>query len=85
MSRLCRRGLYSDLCGLYPPLGKYHPVVRATVLNGFLAYVFYAGAILLDLGRWWNIINPIRGEQIRVNWCFPCLLALPALYDFPVY
>ena len=37
---------------------KYHPIARATVLNGFLAYVFYAGAIFLDLGRWWNIIEP---------------------------
>jgi Ni/Fe-hydrogenase subunit HybB-like protein len=46
---------------------KYHPVVRATVLNGFLAYVFYAGAILLDLGRWWNIVNPILGNKFGVN------------------
>lgn len=46
---------------------KYHPVVRATVLNGFLAYVFYAGAILLDLGRWWNIINPVIGNKFGVN------------------
>src|SRR4030042_737419 len=46
---------------------KYHPVVRATVLNGFLAYVFYAGAILLDLGRWWNIVNPIIGNKFGVN------------------
>jgi Ni/Fe-hydrogenase subunit HybB-like protein len=42
-------------------------VVRATVLNGFLAYVFYAGAIFLDLGRWWNIINPIFGNKFGVN------------------
>jgi Ni/Fe-hydrogenase subunit HybB-like protein len=46
---------------------KYHPVVRATVLNGFLAYVFYAGAIFLDLGRWWNIVNPILGNKFGVN------------------
>ncbi len=30
---------------------KYKPIVRVTVLNGFLAYLFYAGALLLDLGR----------------------------------
>ncbi|MGZ3493358.1 MAG: NrfD/PsrC family molybdoenzyme membrane anchor subunit [Thermodesulfobacteriota bacterium] len=46
---------------------KYHGVVRATVLNGFLAYVFYAGAIFLDLGRWWNIVNPIFGNKFGVN------------------
>ena len=42
---------------------KYEPIVRVTVLNGFLAYVFYAGALLLDLGRPWNVINPIIGNS----------------------
>jgi Ni/Fe-hydrogenase subunit HybB-like protein len=42
---------------------KYHSIVRVTVLNGFLAYVFYAGALLLDLGRPWNVINPIIGNS----------------------
>lgn len=42
---------------------KYHPIVRATVLNGFLAYIFYAGALVFDLGRPWNIINPIIGNS----------------------
>jgi Ni/Fe-hydrogenase subunit HybB-like protein len=46
---------------------KYHPIIRATILNGFLAYVFYAGAIFLDLGRWWNIVNPLIGNKFGVN------------------
>ena len=46
---------------------KYHPIVRATVLNGFLAYVFYAGALLLDLGRPWNVVNPIIGHSFGVS------------------
>ncbi|MEI6882986.1 MAG: Ni/Fe-hydrogenase cytochrome b subunit [Bacteroidota bacterium] len=46
---------------------KYHSIVRVTVLNGFLAYVFYAGALLLDLGRPWNVINPIIGNNFGVN------------------
>lgn len=46
---------------------KYHPIVRVTVLNGFLAYVFYAGALLLDLGRPWNVINPIVGNSFGVS------------------
>ncbi|MBN2567967.1 MAG: hypothetical protein JXB42_00905, partial [Deltaproteobacteria bacterium] len=46
---------------------KYHVIIRATVLNGLLAYIFYAGAILLDLGRWWNITNPIIGNKFGVN------------------
>ena len=42
---------------------KYHSIVRVTVLNGLLAYIFYAGALILDLGRPWNIINPIIGND----------------------
>ena len=48
-------------------LKKYHSIVRATVLNGFLAYVFYAGALLLDLGRPWNVVNPIIGRSFGVS------------------
>ncbi len=62
---------------------KYHPLVRATVLNGFLAYVFYAGAIFLDLGRWWNIVNPIFGNKFGVNSVL-FLVSWP-LHDLPVY
>jgi len=46
---------------------KYHPIVRATVLNGLLAYVFYAGALVLDLGRPWHVINPIIGNSFGYN------------------
>ena len=46
---------------------KYHAIVRVTVLNGFLAYLFYAGALLLDLGRPWNVINPIIGNSFGVS------------------
>ena len=46
---------------------KYHSIVRVTVLNGFLAYLFYAGALVLDLGRPWNVINPIIGNSFGTN------------------
>jgi Ni/Fe-hydrogenase subunit HybB-like protein len=46
---------------------KYMPIVRVTVLNGLLAYIFYAGALVLDLGRPWNIINPIIGNDFGYN------------------
>jgi Ni/Fe-hydrogenase subunit HybB-like protein len=42
---------------------KYHSIVRATVLNGFLAYMFYGGALLFDLGRPWNAMNPFIGNN----------------------
>jgi Ni/Fe-hydrogenase subunit HybB-like protein len=48
-------------------LEKYHSIVRITVLNGFLAYVFYAGALLFDLGRPWNVVNPIIGNSFGVS------------------
>jgi Ni/Fe-hydrogenase subunit HybB-like protein len=48
-------------------LEKYHPIVRATILNGLLAYIFYAGALTLDLGRPWNIINPVIGNSFGYN------------------
>jgi Ni/Fe-hydrogenase subunit HybB-like protein len=46
---------------------KYNSIIRVTVLNGFLAYVFYAGALLLDLGRPWHVINPIIGNSFGVS------------------
>lgn len=46
---------------------KYHSIVRVTVINGFLAYAFYAGALVLDLGKPWNIINPIIGNSFGVS------------------
>lgn len=46
---------------------KYRPIVRVTVLNGLLAYIFYAGALVLDLGRPWNIVNPIIGNSFGYN------------------
>jgi len=46
---------------------KYHSIVRMTVLWGFLAYSFYAGALILDLGRPWNIINPIIGNSFGLS------------------
>lgn len=46
---------------------KYKPIVRATVLNGLLAYMFYAGCLLIDCGRPWNAINPFIGNSFGVS------------------
>jgi Ni/Fe-hydrogenase subunit HybB-like protein len=69
-------------------LKKYQSLIRVTVLNGFLAYVFYAGALLLDLGRPWNVINPIVGNSFGVSsvlflvaWHF-LLYMIAALLEF---
>ena len=46
---------------------RFRPIVRATVLNGFLSYMFYAGALVFDLGRPWHIINPMIGNKFGYN------------------
>ncbi len=46
---------------------RFHSIVRATVLNGFLSYLFYAGALVFDLGRPWHIVNPIIGNKFGFN------------------
>ncbi len=46
---------------------KYRPIVRATVLYALLSYIFYAGALLLDLGRPWKVINPIIGNSFGIS------------------
>lgn len=48
-------------------LERYKPIVRATILNGLLAYMFYAGALVFDLGRPWKIMNPIIGNSFGFN------------------
>lgn len=48
-------------------LEKYRPIVKATVLYALLAYIFYAGALLLDLGRPWKVINPIIGNSFGIS------------------
>ena len=69
-------------------LKKYHCLLRVTILNAFLAYVFYAGALLFDLGRPWNIVNPIIGNSFGVSsvlflvaWHF-LLYMIAALIEF---
>jgi Ni/Fe-hydrogenase subunit HybB-like protein len=42
---------------------KYQSIVRVTVLNGLLAYMFYGGALIFDIGRPWNAMNPFIGNS----------------------
>jgi Ni/Fe-hydrogenase subunit HybB-like protein len=59
---------------------KYQSIVRATVLNGLLAYIFYGGALLFDLGRPWHAMNPYIGN----NFGFASVLFL-ICWHFAVY
>ena len=61
-------GAYIITCAVYVlHADRFHPIVRPTVLNGFLSYMFYAGALFLDLGRPWHMINPIIGNSFGYN------------------
>ncbi len=71
-------------------LEKYRPIVRITVLNGFLAYLFYAGALLLELGRPWEVMNPIIGNSFGfssvlflISWHFLLYIIAQALEFSP--
>jgi hypothetical protein len=58
---------------------KYHCILRVTVLNGFLAYVFYSGALLFDLGRPWHKLVRLQLRDVSGG------LALLRLHDRPVH
>jgi Ni/Fe-hydrogenase subunit HybB-like protein len=51
---------------------KYQSIVRVTVLNGVLAYCFYGGALIFDIGRPWHALNPYIGNKFG----FPSVLFL---------
>lgn len=39
--------------------GHYSPLVRPAVLTALLGYAMAAFGVFIDLGRWWQIYNPI--------------------------
>ena len=72
-------------------LEQYRPIIRVTILNGFLAYIFYSIALLLDLGRPWNVINPIIGNSFGLSsvlflvaWHFLLYITAEAIEFSPV-
>ncbi len=55
-------------------LKRFQPIVRPTVLTAFLGYLLVIGALLVDLGRPWNIWHPLimwnpRSVMFEVAWC----------------
>ena len=53
---------------------RFEPIVRPTVLTAFLGYLLVIAALLLDLGRPWNLWRPIvlwnpRSVMFEVAWC----------------
>jgi len=55
-------------------LHRYHGLLRPAVLTGFLGYLLAITALLVDLGRPWNIWHPFvmwnpRSVMFEVAWC----------------
>jgi Ni/Fe-hydrogenase subunit HybB-like protein len=65
-------------------LKRYQPIVRPTVLTAFLGYLLVVSALLVDLGRPWNIWHPLvmwnpRSVMFEVSWCVMLYLTVLAL------
>jgi len=55
-------------------LHRYRALLRPAILTGFLGYILVATALLVDLGRPWNIWHPIvmwnpHSVMFEVGWC----------------
>lgn len=71
--------------------GKYSPLVRPAVLTAMLGYGLAGMSIVLDVGRWWQIYNPILPENwqgnsamFEVALCVMIYLAILILEFIPV-
>ncbi len=55
-------------------LERFKPIVRPTLLTAFLGYLLVVAALLIDLGRPWNIWHPLifwnpHSVMFEVGWC----------------
>ncbi len=53
---------------------RFEPIVRPSILTAFLGYLLVVTALLLDLGRPWNLWHPLimwnpRSVLFEVAWC----------------
>ena len=47
--------------------GQYSPLVRPAVLTALLGYAMAAFGVFIDVGRWWQLYNPILPENWQGN------------------
>lgn len=47
--------------------GEYSPLVRPALLTALLGYAIAATAIVIDVGRWWQIYNPVLPQYWQGN------------------
>jgi Ni/Fe-hydrogenase subunit HybB-like protein len=70
-------------------LKRFEPIVRPTILTGFLGYAFVIVALLLDLGQPWRIWHAIiywnpRSVMFEVAWCVMLYTTVLAVEFSPV-
>jgi Ni/Fe-hydrogenase subunit HybB-like protein len=68
---------------------RFEPIVRPTVLTGFLGYLFVVGALLFDLGQPWRIWHAVvfwnpHSVMFEVAWCVMLYTTVLALEFVPM-
>jgi len=60
--------------------GQYHPLVRSALLASMFGYTLAGVAILIDVGRWWQLYNVFLPKYANVNSVMFEVAACIALY-----
>lgn len=47
--------------------GKYDPLIRSALLTAFLGYLFAGASIVIDTGRYWNLINMFLPQYSNIT------------------
>ncbi|MGZ4839544.1 MAG: NrfD/PsrC family molybdoenzyme membrane anchor subunit [Terriglobales bacterium] len=68
---------------------RLKPIVRPTVLTAFLGYVLVTVALMVDLGRPYNIWHPLimwnpHSVMFEVGWCVMCYTTVLSLEFSPI-
>ncbi len=68
---------------------KFEPIVRPTILTGFLGYIFVIMALMFDLGQPWRIWHAIiywnpHSVMFEVAWCVMLYTTILAVEFAPV-
>jgi len=71
--------------------GKYSPLVRPAVLTAMLGYALAGTSIILDVGRWWQVYNPVlpgnwqgNSAMFEVAICVMLYLSILVIEFIPV-
>ncbi len=70
-------------------LKRFEPIIRPTILTGFLGYLFVIMALMFDLGQPWRIWHALiywnpRSVMFEVAWCVMLYTTVLALEFVPV-